>query len=154
MESGVKRTRSHSGYSHLGKSATSTLKDLSAAKWPELDLLGASTFNTGTLSGGSAHDILAPSAKALCEVRPSTNLPGVKTQITQVIAQHADVDVTFVFEDPEVLLEWDIEGFEATVVAFGTNVPRLEKERCGTRISFGPGSMLVTYGEGEFVEFF
>lgn len=146
---------SHSGYPHLGKSATSALlavlNDLAAAKWPESDLLGASTFNIGTLSGGSTHNILAPSAKALCEVRPSTDLPGVKAQIRQIISRHADVDVTFVFEYPEVHLEWNIEGFEAEAVAFGTDVPRLKEGMCRRRVLFGPGSILVAHGEGEEV---
>jgi acetylornithine deacetylase len=109
---------SHSGYPHLGKSATSTLlavlNDLSAASWPTSPLLGSSTFNIGTLSGGQKHNI--------------------------------------VFEYPEALLDWEIDGFEAVPVAFGTDVPRLRKEMCGKRVLFGPGSILVAHGPEEYIE--
>ncbi|KAH7384196.1 hypothetical protein DE146DRAFT_759986 [Phaeosphaeria sp. MPI-PUGE-AT-0046c] len=146
----------HSGYPHLGKSATSTLlsvlNDLSATTWPHSDLLGASTFNIGTLSGGSRHNILAPSAKALCEVRMTSDLPGIKAKITSIVSKHADVQINWVFEYPEYLLDWEIEGFEAAPVAFGTDVPRLRKEMCGKRVLYGPGSILVAHGMDEYVQ--
>jgi acetylornithine deacetylase len=146
---------SHSGYPHLGKSATSTLlsvlASLSSASWPQSPLLGPSTFNIGTVSGGTAHNILAPSARALCEVRMVSDLPGVKSQIAHIVAQHADVEVKWAFEYPEALLEWEIDGFEAAPVAFGTDVPRLREEWCEKRVLYGPGSILVAHGEGEYV---
>ncbi|KAH3979116.1 hypothetical protein HBH64_043950 [Parastagonospora nodorum] len=145
----------HSGYPHLGKSATSALlavlNDLSAASWPESELLGPSTFNIGTLSGGEKHNIVAPSAKALCEVRMVADLPGVKAKIAEIVSKHEDIDLNFVFEYPEALLEWDIEGFEAAPVAFGTDVPRLKAEYCGNRVLYGPGSILVAHGPDEHI---
>jgi acetylornithine deacetylase len=126
---------SHSGYPHLGKSATSTL----------LSVLTS-------LSGGSAHNILAPRATALCEVRMVADLAGTKAQISQIVARYPDVELKWVFEYPEALLEWEIDGFEAQPVAFGTDVPRLGEEWCGKRVLFGPGSILVAHGEGEYVD--
>jgi acetylornithine deacetylase len=148
-------TTSHSGYPHLGKSATSALlavlNDLSAATWPTSDLLGPSTFNIGTLEGGEKHNILAPSAKALCEVRMVSDLPGIKAKIRSIVSKHPDVQLNFVFEYPEALLEWKIDGFEAAPVAFGTDVPRLKDECCGKRVLYGPGSILVAHGPGEYI---
>jgi acetylornithine deacetylase len=145
----------HSGYPHLGKSATSALlavlNDLSAATWPESELLGPSTFNIGTLSGGEKHNIVAPSAKALCEVRMVADLPGVKAKIAEIVSKHEGIDLNFVFEYPEALLEWDIEGFEAAPVAFGTDVPRLKAECCKSRVLYGPGSILVAHGPDEHI---
>jgi acetylornithine deacetylase len=148
-------SHSHSGYPHLGTSATAALitvlSDLSAATWPVSELLGNSTFNIGTVAGGEAHNILAPSARALCEVRMVSDLPGVKTQISDIAARHMGVEVKWVFEYPEALLEWHIDGFEAQPVAFGTDVPRLNTEMCGRRVLYGPGSILVAHGDGEYI---
>ncbi|KAI1367899.1 hypothetical protein F5Y08DRAFT_31783 [Xylaria arbuscula] len=145
----------HSGYPHLGKSATASLlavlNELSATAWPESDLLGPSTFNIGTLEGGEKHNIVAPSAKALCEVRMVSDLPGIKAKLEDIVARHADVELRFVFEYPEALLDWEIEGFEAAPVAFGTDVPRLRDEFCGKRVLYGPGSILVAHGPDEFI---
>jgi acetylornithine deacetylase len=128
------------------------LNELAAATWPVSELLGSSTFNVGTLAGGEAHNIVAPSAKALCEVRMVSDLPVVKTQISNIVAKHADVKLKWIFEYPEALLEWEIDGFGAQPVAFGTDVPRLNKEMCGRRVLYGPGSILVAHGDGEFID--
>ncbi|KAM5350325.1 hypothetical protein ACJ41O_006830 [Fusarium nematophilum] len=145
----------HSGYPHLGKSATSALlavlNDLSSATWPQSDLLGPSTFNIGTLEGGEKHNIVAPSAKALCEVRMVSDLPGVKARVAEIVSRHEDVQLEWVFEYPEALLDWEIDGFEAAPVAFGTDVPRLRGEFCDKRVLYGPGSILVAHGPDEFI---
>ncbi|KAH8725793.1 hypothetical protein GQ44DRAFT_706525 [Phaeosphaeriaceae sp. PMI808] len=145
----------HSGYPHLGKSATSTLlavlNDLSAVSWPESDLLGPSTFNIGTLEGGEKHNIIAPSAKALCEVRMVSGLADVKSKVTEIVAQHPDAELNFVFEYPEALLDWELDGFEAAPMAFGTDIPRLKAEYCNTRVLYGPGSILVAHGPQECI---
>ncbi|KAI3335985.1 hypothetical protein F4824DRAFT_138416 [Ustulina deusta] len=145
----------HSGYPHLGKSATSALlavlNELSATSWPESDLLGPSTFNIGTLEGGEKHNIVAPSAKALCEVRMVADLPGIKAKLREIVSRHADVELRFVFEYPEALLDWEIDGFDAAPVAFGTDVPRLRNEFCGKRVLYGPGSILVAHGPDEYI---
>lgn len=81
-----------------------------------------------------------------------SDLPGVKAKITDIVSRHPDVDLEFVFEYPEALLEWEIEGFKAEPVAFGTDIPRLNKELCGRRILYGPGSILVAHGPDEFIK--
>jgi acetylornithine deacetylase len=148
-------TACHSGHPHLGKSAISSLiavlNDLTAASWPESDLLGPSTFNIGTLSGGEKHNIVAPSAKALCEVRMVSDLPGVKVKIAEIVSKHTNVQLNFVFEYPEALLTWEIDGFDAAPVAFGTDIPRLETEHCKKRVLYGPGSILVAHGPREYI---
>ncbi|KAI8185456.1 Peptidase M20 domain-containing protein [Colletotrichum sp. SAR 10_75] len=145
----------HSGYPHLGKSATSALlavlNDLSAASWPESELLGPSTFNIGTLEGGEKHNIVAPSAKALCEVRMVCDLPGIKIKVADIVSRHPDIELKWVFEYPEALLDWEIDGFQAAPVAFGTDVPRLRAEFCKNRVLYGPGSILVAHGPDEYI---
>lgn len=80
-----------------------------------------------------------------------SDLPGIKAQIADIVSHHPDVELEWVFEYPEALLDWEIEGFEAAPVAFGTDVPRLKKELCGKRVLFGPGSILVAHGPGEYI---
>jgi acetylornithine deacetylase len=81
-----------------------------------------------------------------------SDLPVVKTQISNIVAKHADVKLKWIFEYPEALLECEIDGFGAQPVAFGTDVPRLNKEMCGRRVLYGPGSILVAHGDGEFID--
>lgn len=80
-----------------------------------------------------------------------SDLGGVKAKLEAVVARHEDVELNFVFEYPEALLDWEIDGFEAAPVAFGTDVPRLRPELCGKRVLFGPGSILVAHGPDEFI---
>ncbi|OAL22047.1 hypothetical protein AYO20_11283 [Fonsecaea nubica] len=123
----------------------------SPATWPKSDLLGPSTFNIGTLEGGEKHNIVPPSAKALCEVRMVSDLPGVKTQIGEIVSRHPDIELKWVFEYPEALLDWEIDGVDAAPVAFGTDVPRLQDRWCGKRVLYGPGSILVAHGPNEYI---
>ncbi|KAK4162903.1 hypothetical protein QBC43DRAFT_320698 [Cladorrhinum sp. PSN259] len=152
----------HSGYPHLGKSAITALlavlNELSATNWGESDLLGKSTFNIGRVEGGEKHNIVAPAAKALCEVRMVDDLEGIKAKVAEIVGRYKDqgVELKWVFEYPEALLEWEgIGGFdasEAAPVAFGTDIPRLRAEMCGRRVLYGPGSILVAHGPDEFIE--
>jgi acetylornithine deacetylase len=79
------------------------------------------------------------------------DLPGVKAKIAEIVSKHADVELNFVFEYPEALLTWEIDGFDAAPVAFGTDVPRLRSEYCKNRVLYGPGSILVAHGPKEFI---
>ena len=145
---------SHSGYPHLGKSATqlliNALNDLTAAKWPESDLLGSSTLNIGKIEGGAAYNILAAEASALCSLRVATDLPGIKRQAADIVARHPDVELRFRHEYPETLLDWKFEGLEAAPMSFGTDVPRLKGDH--RKVLYGPGSILVAHGKDESIK--
>jgi acetylornithine deacetylase len=80
-----------------------------------------------------------------------SDLPNVKAKLAKIVAKHPDVDLSFVFEYPEALLDWEIDGFEAAPVAFGTDVPRLREEFCKNRVLYGPGSILVAHGPDEYI---
>ncbi|KAI1336387.1 hypothetical protein F5Y15DRAFT_205468 [Xylariaceae sp. FL0016] len=144
----------HSGYPHLGKSATlaliRALTDLSAATWPVSELLGPSTLNIGKISGGEGYNIVAPSATALCSIRIAADLAGTKKTVSDVLAKHEDVELKFSFEYPETLLEWQFEGFDAAPMAYGTDVPRLRGDH--RKVLYGPGSILVAHGKDEHIK--
>lgn len=130
------------------------LNDLSAVEWPSSDLLGPSTLNIGKIEGGEGYNIVASSAKALCGVRVAANLPWITSKIADVVATHSesrstDVQLNVLFEYPETLLDWDIEGFDAAPVAYGTDVPRLRGSH--RKVLYGPGSILVAHGKDECV---
>ena len=145
---------SHSGYPYLGKSATqlliNALNDLTAAQWPESDLLGSSTLNIGKIEGGAGYNILAAEASALCSLRVAADLPGIKRQIADIVARHSDVELRFRHEYPETLLEWEFEGLEAAPMSFGTDVPRLKGDH--RKVLYGPGSILVAHGKDESIK--
>lgn len=79
------------------------------------------------------------------------DLPGIKTQVADIVSKHPDIELEWVFEYPEALLDWEIDGFDAAPVAFGTDVPRLNAQLCTNRVLFGPGSILVAHGPDEFI---
>ncbi|KAI0593091.1 hypothetical protein F4775DRAFT_527488 [Biscogniauxia sp. FL1348] len=141
----------HSGYPQLGKSATllliDALKDLTAVEWPVSELLGPSTLNIGKLEGGEGYNIVAPHAKALCSIRVATGLAAIKSQVTAALAGRDGVEVNFVFEYPETLLEWELDGFEAAPMAYGTDIPRLRGSH--RKVLYGPGSIHVAHGKDE-----
>ena len=79
------------------------------------------------------------------------DLPGVKEKIKEIASRHEYVRLNFVFEYPEALMEYDVPGFETTVVSFGTDIPRLKDELCLRRVLYGPGSILVAHGPDESI---
>lgn len=145
--------QSHSGYPHLGKSATlllfDALNDLRGVELPVSDLLGPSTLNIGKIEGGAGYNILAAEAKALCSIRVARDVEGIKAAVRGAIDKHPDVDVDFKFQYPEMLLEWEFEGFEAEPMAYGTDIPRLKGDH--RKVLYGPGSIQVAHGKDEYI---
>ncbi|RYC66014.1 hypothetical protein CHU98_g231 [Xylaria longipes] len=138
---------------HKGKSATlllfDAMNDLTAVEWPVSDLLGPSTLNIGKIEGGAGYNILAAEAKALCSIRVSKDVEGIKKAVKEVIDKHPDVDVDFKFQYPEMVLQWEFEGFEAEPMAYGTDIPRLRGDH--KKVLYGPGSIRVAHGKDEYI---
>src|SRR5947207_48910 len=109
----------HSAYPELGESAIHKLLDtLDAIRripLPTDKLLGPSTLNVGTLSGGRAPNVVADEAKAEIMIR----LVGDSTEIKAALARAADgrVELREVIEIPAVQLG-AVNGIPTTVVAF------------------------------------
>ncbi|CZR56839.1 probable peptidase [Phialocephala subalpina] len=145
---------SHSGYPERGSSANAflieALSDLLAAKWPSSDLLGPSTFHVGRMSGGVAYNVLAASSEALCAVRVASDLPGIKSQISEIVSKHEGISLDIKFDYPETLLDHDVEGFALYAAAFGTDVPRLQGQH--KKYLYGPGSILNAHGKNEHIK--
>jgi acetylornithine deacetylase len=140
----------HSAYPHLGRSATADLvrllSELDAMELPRDELLGETTVNIGSISGGVADNVVSPWAEARLMIRLVT----------------PPEDVVPVFErwaNGRAELEWGpvvppvklgvVDGFPTSVAAFATDIPKLDN--WGTPYLFGPGSIHVAHRDDEHV---
>ena len=141
----------HSAYPHLGHSATRDLvhllADLDALTLPTDDLLGDTTINIGSLSGGVADNVVAPSAEARLMARLVTDGDDVWALLNKWAAGRAQLERGI--EVPPVRLG-TLPGFKTSVVAFATDIPAMPS--WGTPYLFGPGSIHVAHRDDEFVE--
>lgn len=138
----------HSAYPEAGHSAIETLLDvlgdLRRAVWPTSDVFGETTVNVGTISGGVAANVLAPSAEAVLQIRLVTPPGEIEARVAEIVAGRCAVEVLSA-SDPVALFVPD--GWAAKAVRYTTDVPYLH--RWGTPLLFGPGSILVAHTDGE-----
>jgi acetylornithine deacetylase len=135
----------HSAYPELGDSAIhkllDTLEAIRRIPLPHDELLGPSTLNIGTLSGGRAPNVVADEAKADIMIR----LVGDPAEIKAALHRAADgrADLREVIEIPAVRLD-AVENIPTTVVAFTTDIPAFGGE-WGRPLLIGPGSIHVAH---------
>jgi len=141
----------HSAYPHLGHSATMSLVrllgELDALEWPRDELLGDTTVNVGSLAGGVADNVIAPSAEARMMVRLVTPADDVFARLRAWVGDRATVEEGV--SVPPVRLG-AVPGFATSVVAFATDIPALTN--WGTPYLYGPGTIHVAHTDGEFVD--
>ena len=141
----------HSAYPQLGRSATMALVKLLATldqvALPTDALLGETTVNIGSLSGGVADNVVAPSAEARLMARLVTQGDDVWAALTSWAHGHASLERGI--EVPPVRLG-TLPGFPTSVVAFATDIPALPS--WGRPYLFGPGSIHVAHRDDECVE--
>src|SRR5580692_2719107 len=135
----------HSAYPELGESAIEKLLDaLAAARrvpLPVDKILGASTLNIGTVSGGRAPNVIADHAQAELFIRLVDS--GDATLAAMKQAANGKAEIREVLTIPAVLLG-SLPGFETTVVSFTTDIPALG-ESWGKPYLIGPGSIHVAH---------
>ena len=140
----------HSAYPHLGHSATADLvhllAELDALALPHDELFGETTVNIGSLSGGVADNVVAPSAEARLMIRLVTPPDDVIRTFEHWAAGRATLEWGPVV--PPVKLGV-VDGFPTSVVAFATDIPKLGA--WGTPYLFGPGSIHVAHRDDEYV---
>ena len=140
----------HSAYPELGKSATRDLvhllAELEAIDWPSDSMLGATTVNIGSLSGGVADNVVAPWAEARMMIRLVTPAD----EVIRIIERWANGRATLRWGPmvPPVKLGV-VDGFKTSVAAFATDIPALTN--WGTPFLFGPGSIHVAHRDDEYV---
>jgi acetylornithine deacetylase len=141
----------HSAYPHLGRSATRALvhllAELDTLDLPRDELLGETTVNIGSLSGGVADNVVAPAAEARLMARIVGPSDDVWARLERWAAGRASLERSI--EMPAMRLG-TLDGFPTSVVAFATDIPAMPT--WGTPYLFGPGSIHVAHRDDEHVE--
>jgi acetylornithine deacetylase len=135
----------HSAYPELGDSAIhkliDALADIRRIELPVDDLLGPSTLNIGTLSGGRAPNVIADEARADVMVRLVGDPGETKAALERAVEGRAELRE--VIEIPAVRLD-AVEGIDTTVVAFTTDIPAFDGQ-WGQPLLIGPGTIHVAH---------
>ena len=135
----------HSAYPELGDSAIHKLIDALTAirriPLPVDPLLGPSTLNIGTLSGGRAPNVIADEARADIMIR----LVGDSREIKAALAKAVEglAELREVIEIPALRLR-AVDGIPTTVVAYTTDIPAFGGT-WGEPFLLGPGSIHVAH---------
>ena len=135
----------HSAYPELGDSAIHKLIDaLSAIRripLPADELLGPSTLNIGTISGGRAPNVIADEAHADIMIRLVGDSSATKTAVAKAVQGLAELRE--VIEIPALRLN-AVDGIPSTVVAFTTDIPAFNG-KWGEPFLIGPGSIHLAH---------
>jgi acetylornithine deacetylase len=141
----------HSAYPELGHSAIHTLLDvlhaIRAIPLPEEPLLGPSTLNVGTISGGRAPNVVADEARAEIMFRTVGDPTPIREGVSAAVAGRAEARE--LLHTPALRLAgFDglpaAAGLPTTVVAFTTDIPTLG-DAWGKPFLIGPGSIHVAH---------
>jgi acetylornithine deacetylase len=141
----------HSAYPELGDSAIhkliDALADIRRIPLPVDPVLGASTLNIGTISGGVAPNVVADAASAEILIR----LVGDPSAIKQAVARAVEgrAELLEILEIPALRLG-SLDGLETTVVAYTTDIPAFGGQ-WGEPFLIGPGTIHVAHTLEEHV---
>ena len=139
----------HSAYPELGESAIEKLLDalnaLRRMPLPVDKVLGASTLNIGTISGGRAPNVIPDHAHAEVFIRLVDDGAETRAAVTKLL--DGKVEAKEVLLVPAVHLG-ALEGFATTIVAFTTDIPAFG-DSWGQPYLLGPGSIHVAHTSEE-----
>jgi acetylornithine deacetylase len=140
----------HSAYPHLGDSAitrlVSLLTEIDGLELPSDPVLGETTINIGSISGGVADNVIAPQAEARLMARLVSSADEVYAILEKWVSGRATI--TRGISVPPVRLG-TVDDFPTSVAAYATDLPALTN--WGTPYLFGPGSVHVAHTDQEFV---
>lgn len=151
----------HSGYPWLGKSATEVLVralvEVLDADLGSSERFGNTTVNIGIIEGGVAANVISEHASAKVAMRvavgnQTTGWLMVQENLAKVL-EGVDGDALSMecgYGYGPIECDCDVDGFEKTIVNYGTDVANLEGDHI--RYLYGPGSILVAHGDDENVK--
>jgi acetylornithine deacetylase len=135
----------HSAYPELGDSAIhkliDTLGEMRKISLPNDSLLGPSTMNIGTLTGGRAPNVIADEARADIMIRLVGDSAETKAALMRAASGRAELRE--IIEIPALHLN-AIDGMATTVVAFTTDIPAFAGQ-WGEPFLIGPGTIHVAH---------
>jgi acetylornithine deacetylase len=140
----------HSAYPELGHSAIHELLDalqkIRAFPLPVDSLLGPSTLNVGTISGGRAPNVVADEARSEIMYRLVTDPSSIRADVSRIAAAY-NIEAREVLYHPAVHLS-SFPGLPTTIVAFATDIPMFNGS-WGKPFLIGPGSIHVAHTNEE-----
>jgi acetylornithine deacetylase len=135
----------HSAYPELGESAIDKLLDalnaLRHVSLPRDPVLGMTTLNIGTISGGRAPNVIADEAHADLMVRTVGDPQLIRAALCAAV--DGRVEMEELLYTPALHLE-TVPGFETTMVAYTTDIPNF-RGAWGKPLLIGPGSIDVAH---------
>jgi acetylornithine deacetylase len=141
----AKGRMAHSAYPELGESAIEKLIDalqnLRGVKLPHDAILGASTMNIGTISGGRAPNVIPDAARAEVFIRLVDDGNSTRRSVQAAVSGLAEAEEVLCI--PAVRLG-SLDGFETSVVSYTTDIPAFAGA-WGQPFLFGPGSIHVAH---------
>ena len=142
----------HSAFASAGESAIhkllEVLHDLQTTKWPKSPILGETSFNIGTIHGGVAANVFAPSAEAVLLFRTVSPSKFVEKIVQKIADSRVQIEVISQ-NDPVTLNSWDC--FEQDIIPFNTDASYLES--LAPIILAGPGDIRLAHGPEEKIHF-
>jgi acetylornithine deacetylase len=141
----------HSAYPELGESAIEKLLDalnrIRKIALPVDPILGASTLNIGTITGGRAPNVIPDHAMAEIFIRLVDD--GDSTRAAMAGAVKGLAEAREILSIPALHLE-SLAGFETSVVSYTTDIPAFGTA-WGRPLLFGPGSIHFAHTDAERV---
>jgi acetylornithine deacetylase len=141
----------HSAYPELGESAIEklldTLERVRRIALPVDPVLGQSTLNIGTISGGRAPNVIPDQAMAELFIRIVDDGDSTRAAIAEAVKDAAVAKEVLCI--PALHLG-SLEGFETTVVSYTTDIPAFGTA-WGQPFLFGPGSIHFAHTDEERV---
>jgi acetylornithine deacetylase len=139
----------HSAYPELGESAIDKLLDALEAirrvPLPKDELLGPSTLNIGTISGGRAPNVIPDFARAELLVRLVGDPAAVREAFARAVGTRAELkEVLYI---PAIRFA-SVDSMSTTVVSYTTDVPVFGRS-WGEPLLLGPGSIHVAHTSEE-----
>jgi acetylornithine deacetylase len=117
------------------------LAEIREVPLPQDALLGKSTLNIGTLSGGRAPNVIADEANADLMFRTVGDPEQIRSAMRAVVNGRGELEE--MLHTPALHLE-ALDGFETTVVAYTTDIPNFAGA-WGKPFLIGPGNIHVAH---------
>jgi len=138
----------HSAYAESGYSALHQLiadaQRIISFPWPNSPIFGQTTVNIGCMEGGVAPNVHAAQAQMNGVMRLSCSVDEAILNLQRLTNPQTTLKILSKSEPRKL---YTVDGFETCQVAFGCDIPHLEK--LGTPILFGPGSILDAHTSHE-----
>lgn len=139
----AKGKTAHAAYPEMGDSAIEKLldilNDVRSAEWPVDTLLGNTTYNIGTISGGRKANVVPDFASSEIMFRTVEHPDVLYRQVEALVGGRAEIKRGFSIVPVHCHTVGETGSEKPAVMRFGTDIPCLSN--WGTPLLFGPGSI-------------